>query len=201
MVTKDGDSSVGCAAPEGGGTLVRPATRKRALLGSNPPRNSRSETRGDAAGADGRGAARLNAALRRRQPGEELLHRAAPEPPPQHRLLILANPMNLKDMFGRVQTNPDNRHSDGSHWLLCQSSQPRTPDAVSWPSTPTFLAWAPAAWSLPGAGFAGVDRIFGAALVHRRRPKLNCADLGPLSVPTADIGGGANGDETLHHRA
>jgi hypothetical protein len=28
--------------------------RKRALLGSNPPRNSRSETHGDAAGADGR---------------------------------------------------------------------------------------------------------------------------------------------------
>jgi hypothetical protein len=25
--------------------------------------------------------------------------------------------MQLKDMLGRVQTNPDNRHLDGSSWL------------------------------------------------------------------------------------
>jgi hypothetical protein len=39
---------------------------------------------------------------------------AAPKLAPQHRLLVLVNPMNLKDMFGRIQTNPDNRHSDAS---------------------------------------------------------------------------------------
>src|SRR5437763_17129406 len=33
--------------------LARPAKRKRALLGSNPPRNSRSKTHGDAADAGG----------------------------------------------------------------------------------------------------------------------------------------------------
>src|SRR5215472_3557781 len=35
-------------------TLARPAKRKQALPGSNPPRNSRPETPGDAADADGR---------------------------------------------------------------------------------------------------------------------------------------------------
>jgi len=56
---KNDDRSVDCAAREGGCTLARPAKRKRALLGSNPSRNSRSrnsrpETHGDAAGAGGR---------------------------------------------------------------------------------------------------------------------------------------------------
>src|SRR4051812_45937043 len=86
-----------------------------------------------------RGAARLNADSRRRQLGEELPPLAAPELPPQPRLLILANPMNLKDMFGRVQISSDNRHSDGSPWLRCRPSQPGTLDAVRGPSTPTFL--------------------------------------------------------------
>jgi len=27
--------------------------------------------------------------------------------------------MNLKDMFGRIHTNSDHRHSDGSTWLPC----------------------------------------------------------------------------------
>jgi len=51
---KNDDRSVDCAAREGGCTLARPAKRKRALLGSNPSRNSRPETHGDAAGAGGR---------------------------------------------------------------------------------------------------------------------------------------------------
>jgi hypothetical protein len=42
-----------CARMNDGRTLARSAKRKRALLGSNPPRNSRPETHGDAAGADG----------------------------------------------------------------------------------------------------------------------------------------------------
>jgi hypothetical protein len=33
-------------------------------------------------------------------------------------------------MFGRVQTNSDNRHSDGSPWLRRRYSQPGTFDAV-----------------------------------------------------------------------
>jgi hypothetical protein len=32
----------------------------------------------------------------------------------RNRLLTLLNPMNLKDMLGRIKTDPDNRHSDGS---------------------------------------------------------------------------------------
>src|SRR5205085_10124786 len=40
--------SVDCAGMVDGGTLARPAKRRRALLGSNPPRNSRPETHGDA---------------------------------------------------------------------------------------------------------------------------------------------------------
>src|SRR5437867_9261873 len=66
-----------------------------------------------------RSAARLDADARRRQLSEELLDRAAPQLAPQHRLLVLVNPMDLKHMFGRVQTNSDNRHSDGSSWLRC----------------------------------------------------------------------------------
>src|ERR1700674_3370408 len=42
---------VGYARGEPGCRVARPAKRKRALLGSNPPRNSRPETHGDAAGA------------------------------------------------------------------------------------------------------------------------------------------------------
>jgi hypothetical protein len=36
----------------------------------------------------------------------------------------------LKDMFGRIQTNPDNRHSDGSFGCVVTTSQPGTLDAV-----------------------------------------------------------------------
>src|ERR1700693_1177078 len=42
---------VGYARGERGCRVARPAKRKRALLGSNPPRNSRPVTHGDAAGA------------------------------------------------------------------------------------------------------------------------------------------------------
>ena len=38
--------------------------------------------------------------------------------------------MNLKDMFGRVQSNPDNLHADGSPWLRCPTSQLDTFDGV-----------------------------------------------------------------------
>src|SRR5205823_12087425 len=61
-----------------------------------------------------RGAARLDPDPRRRQFGEDFLHLAAPDLPPQHRLLSLVDSMKLKDILGRVQTNPDNRYSDGS---------------------------------------------------------------------------------------
>ena len=37
-----------------------------------------------------------------------------PNLPPQHRPLVLVNPVNLKDMFGRIETYSDNRHVDGS---------------------------------------------------------------------------------------
>src|SRR5712671_3908840 len=77
-----------------------------------------------------RGAARLDTDSRRRQLGKEFRHLAAPDLAPQFRLLVLVNPMNLKDMFGRVQTNPDNGHSDGSPWLRLTTSQPGTFDAV-----------------------------------------------------------------------
>jgi len=43
---------------------------------------------------------------RRRQLGKEFRHLVAPEPALQHRRLALVNPMSLKDMFGRIQTNP-----------------------------------------------------------------------------------------------
>src|SRR4029077_9240326 len=77
-----------------------------------------------------RGAARLDADSRRRQLGKEFLDLAAPQLPPQYRLLVLVNSMNLKDMFGRIQTNPDNRHSDGSPGCVVARSQPGTFDAV-----------------------------------------------------------------------
>src|SRR5215472_1414458 len=74
--------------------------------------------------------ARLEADSCRRQFGEEFRHLAAPQLAPQHWLFDLVNPMNLKDMFRRVQTNSDNRHSDGSSWLRLQHPQPGTFDAV-----------------------------------------------------------------------
>src|SRR5207237_7483767 len=84
-----------------------------------------------------RGAARLDPDSRRRQFGEEFLDLAAPNLASQHRRLGLVNPMNLKEMFGRIQPNPDNRHMDGSPWLRC-------PNFTAWhircrrgPSTPT----------------------------------------------------------------
>ena len=64
-----------------------------------------------------RSAARLDADSRRRQLAKEFFDLAAPQLPPQHRVLVLVNPVNLKDMLGRVQPNPDNRHVDGSSWL------------------------------------------------------------------------------------
>ena len=76
-----------------------------------------------------RGATRLDADSRRRQLGKEFRHLVAPQLPPQYSLLVLVNPMNLKDMFGRVQTNSDNC-SDGSPWLRFTTSQPGTFDAV-----------------------------------------------------------------------
>jgi hypothetical protein len=69
-----------------------------------------------------RSAARLNADSRRRQLAEELRYLAAPDLPPQHRLLVLVNSMNLKDMLGRIQTNSDNRHSDGSCGCVVKTS-------------------------------------------------------------------------------
>jgi hypothetical protein len=50
---EDRVTGIDCARMEAGRTLAEPAKRKRALLGSNPPRNSRPETHGDAAGAGG----------------------------------------------------------------------------------------------------------------------------------------------------
>jgi len=38
--------------------------------------------------------------------------------------------MDLKDMFGRVQPNPDNAHSDGSPGCVDALSQSGTSDAV-----------------------------------------------------------------------
>src|SRR5438067_5153014 len=75
-------------------------------------------------------AARLDPDSRRRQFGEEFCHLATPQLPPQHRLLVLVNPMNLKDMLGRIQTNSGNCHLDGSPWLRSPTSQPGTFDAV-----------------------------------------------------------------------
>jgi len=63
-----------------------------------------------------------------------------------------STPMNLKDMFGRIQPNPANRHSDGSFGCVDQPSQPGAFDAVGdrpphptgpqmpggWPWTPAF---------------------------------------------------------------
>src|SRR6202049_909133 len=60
----------------------------------------------------------------------EFLDLAAPQLPPQYRLLVLVNSMNLKDMFGRIQTNPDNCHSDGSPGCVVTQSQLGTFDAV-----------------------------------------------------------------------
>src|SRR5271169_6766639 len=77
-----------------------------------------------------RGATRLEPDSRRRQLGKEFLYLAASDLPPQHRLLVLVNPMNLKDMFGRIQTNSDNRHSDGSFSCVVTTPQPGTFDAV-----------------------------------------------------------------------
>src|SRR5215831_10029961 len=52
---ENGDRLTGldCAGMKLGRRLTWPAKRKRALLGSNPPRNSRPETHGDAADAGG----------------------------------------------------------------------------------------------------------------------------------------------------
>src|SRR4029077_284999 len=86
-----------------------------------------------------RGAARLDADSRRWQLGKEFLDLAAPQLPPQYRLLVLVNSMNLKDMFGRVQTNSDNRHSDGSSWLRCSNLTAWHIRCRRGPSTPTEL--------------------------------------------------------------
>jgi hypothetical protein len=52
---------------------------------------------------------------RRRQPGEKLLHFAAPQLPVQHRPLLLVDTVNLKERLGCIQPDPDNRHRT----LLC----------------------------------------------------------------------------------
>src|SRR5439155_1165903 len=86
-------------------------------------------------------AARLEPDSRRRQLGKEFLDLAAPQLPPQHRLLVLVNSMNLKDMFGRVQPNPDNRHSDGSSWLRLHTFTAWHIRCRRGPSTPTSPCW------------------------------------------------------------
>jgi len=45
--------------------------------------------------------------------------------------------MNLTDMFGRIQTNSDNRHSDGSYGCVVTTSQPGRFRCRSGPSAPT----------------------------------------------------------------
>src|SRR5437899_12292769 len=84
-----------------------------------------------------RGAARFDADARRRQLGKGFLDRAAPDLPPQNRLFVLVNPMHLKDMLGRIQTNSDNRHADGSFGCVVTTSQPGTIRCRRGPSTPT----------------------------------------------------------------
>ena len=76
-----------------------------------------------------RGTTRLHADSRRRQLGEEFDHVLTPDLAPQQQLLVLVNPVNLKDMLGRIQTNSDNRHSDGSYGCVVTTSQPGTFDA------------------------------------------------------------------------
>ena len=49
-----------------------------------------------------------------------------PNLPPQHRPLVLVNPVNLKDMFGRIETYSDNRHVDGSPGCAFALSQSGT---------------------------------------------------------------------------
>jgi hypothetical protein len=51
---------------------------------------------------------------------KEFLHLAASDLPSQYRLLVLVNSMKLKDMFGRVQPDPANRHLDGSFGCVDQ---------------------------------------------------------------------------------
>jgi hypothetical protein len=51
---EDRVTGIDCAGMVDEPTLVRSAPRRRAVLGSNPPRTSRPETHGDAADADGR---------------------------------------------------------------------------------------------------------------------------------------------------
>ena len=58
---------------------------------------------------------------------------------PQHRLLVLVNRMNLKDLFGRIQPDPDNRRSDGSSWLRCHNITAWHIRCRRGPSTPTSL--------------------------------------------------------------
>src|ERR1700682_1021460 len=103
-----------------------------------------------------RGAARLDADSRRRQLGKEFLDLAAPQLPPQYRLLVLVNSMNLKDMFGRIQTNPDNCHSDGSPGCVVTQSQLGTFDAVGGRPHPQslgpVLSPSRGTGSLPGRG-------------------------------------------------
>src|SRR6266851_7172728 len=84
-----------------------------------------------------RGPTRLDADSRRRQLGKEFRHLAAPDLAPQHRRLVLINPMNLKDMLGRVQPNSDNGHSDGSPLLRCHNITAWHIRCRRGPSTPT----------------------------------------------------------------
>src|SRR5260370_35646280 len=76
-----------------------------------------------------RGPACLQPDAGRRQLAEELLHLAAAHLPAQHRLLVLVDSMNLKDMLGGIQANPDNRHW-AAPLAAVATSQPGTFDAV-----------------------------------------------------------------------
>ena len=98
-----------------------------------------------------RGATRLEPDSGWRQLGKDFCHFAAPDLSPHPRLLVLINPMNLKDMFGRVETNSDNRHPDGSLGCVVTTSQPGTLDAVGGrPPQQGFQSLAPL--FVPGAG-------------------------------------------------
>src|SRR5207237_10754041 len=57
-----------------------------------------------------RRAARLQPDAGRRQLAEEPLDPAAPQLPPQYRLFVPVDTVQLKDMLGGIQANSDNRH-------------------------------------------------------------------------------------------
>src|SRR5260370_36320537 len=99
-----------------------------------------------------RGAASLQPDVGRRQLGEELLHLVAADPATQNRLLAGVDAMQLKDMLGSVQANPDNPHR-AAPLLDCT--------ITAWhyrcrqgPSTPTFSR-GPCSW-IPGLALSAI---------------------------------------------